>query len=121
MKSLLRNFSLNLLILFPPKFVFFLKVNSSLHQMKTDLKHVVYIDAENKNNLPENYNDNKTVPFQQFLSSTLAREQAPVDIMEDIAILPFSSGTTGPPKVRAFSRYVASLEVILSLTYWLNY
>jgi len=52
--------------------------------------------------VPNNEKDlrlnDRTLPLYQFLSANPAKNHAKVDTKKDIAILPFSSGTTGPPK-----------------------
>ena len=45
--------------------------------------------------------DDSTLSWLAFLSlsSSPPPAQAKVDVMKDVAVLPFSSGTTGKPKV----------------------
>ena len=58
------------------------------------MKQVIYVDTEGQN-VPLLHSD---VPFSSFLSSSTAKSEANIDVENDIALMPFSSGTTGPPK-----------------------
>jgi len=73
------------------------KVNQSL-ELYPDVSHVLYVDAECQNNEKDLRLNDRTLPLYQFLSANPAKNHAKVDTKKDIAILPFSSGTTGPPK-----------------------
>ena len=50
------------------------------------------------NESPSSKMDDNSIPFESFLSRSLAQASGEVDTMKDPAILPFSSGTTGVPK-----------------------
>ena len=59
---------------------------------------VVFVDAESQLNTGALKLDETSVPYSQFLSVYPARSGARIDTVKDTAIMPFSSGTTGPPK-----------------------
>ena len=82
--------------------IYSFQVKKSL-EIYPEIGHVLYIDAESQNNEKDldlgSISNCHYLPFYQFLASQPARQQAHVDTKNDVAILPFSSGTTGPPKV----------------------
>jgi len=61
------------------------------------LKQVVYINSEGCEEVSLIPNSNG-VPYDSFKSSQPASTQPEIDTVNNIALMPFSSGTTGPPK-----------------------
>ena len=56
------------------------------------------IDAEAKGETNLHKYGENFLPFSHYLSSKSAVSSPPIDVTNDYAILPFSSGTTGAPK-----------------------